>query len=159
MRYKVCIHCDSDFVPASPGQKYCSVRCREKGSAIVSKSRQYRKEVRAKNAQSAMKWKKENYIKTRIWALKHRALKDNVPFDLTENDFEVPTNCPVFGFVMDGKTRDTQWSFDRLIPELGYVKGNVRVISMKANRLKNNATVEDLRKIVEYLDNITSENI
>ena len=155
MRYKICAHCDSDFIPSNSGQKYCSVRCCEKGAEIVNKARQYKKEIRIKNAQAAMKWKKENYIKTRLCALKHRALKDNVPFDLTENDFEVPIHCPVFGFEMNGKTRDTQWSFDRVIPKLGYVKGNVRIISMKANCLKNNATVEDLRKIVAYLDNIT----
>jgi hypothetical protein len=37
-------------------------------------------------------------------------------------------------------------------PKLGYVSGNVRVVSQKANRLKQNATKEELQAIVEYMD-------
>lgn len=36
-------------------------------------------------------------------------------------------------------------SIDKVIPELGYVRGNVWVISNKANRIKNNATLEELK--------------
>lgn len=151
MRYKVCVHCDSDFIQETPGQKYCSVRCKTAGSKIVKKSKTFNKEVRLKRAKSCAAWKAENYLKSRISALKHRALKENVFFDLTEQDFTVPEICPVLGIPMDGRDKNHQWSFDRLVPALGYTKENVRVISMKANRIKNNASLEDLEKIVEYL--------
>ena len=39
-----------------------------------------------------------------------------------------------------------------MIPELGYIKGNVWVISNKANRIKNNATLEELRLLVKNLE-------
>ena len=40
-------------------------------------------------------------------------------------------------------------SLDRIIPSLGYVKGNIRVISFRANTLKNNATLSELELILE----------
>lgn len=41
---------------------------------------------------------------------------------------------------------------DRVIPELGYVKGNVEIISYRANRLKNDATYHELRAISLWLE-------
>jgi len=41
---------------------------------------------------------------------------------------------------------------DRLIPELGYVKGNVTWMSRRANQLKNNGSLRELRKIVEWME-------
>jgi hypothetical protein len=40
---------------------------------------------------------------------------------------------------------------DRIIPELGYVPGNVKIISMRANRIKTNATIEDIKNVLLYL--------
>lgn len=34
----------------------------------------------------------------------------------------------------------------------GYVSGNVRVISYKANALKRNGTLEELKKLVAWLE-------
>lgn len=42
-------------------------------------------------------------------------------------------------------------SVDRIIPELGYTKGNVRVISNRANLLKNNASIEEIELVLEDL--------
>ena len=43
-------------------------------------------------------------------------------------------------------------SLDKIIPELGYVKGNVRVISFKANKYKNDMDRETVQKILDYMD-------
>ena len=45
-------------------------------------------------------------------------------------------------------------SLDRIFPESGYTKGNVRVISWRANWIKNNSTIEEIEKL--YID---SQNI
>jgi hypothetical protein len=46
---------------------------------------------------------------------------------------------------------DNSPSLDRIVPEKGYVAGNIRVISQRANRIKSNATVEELRAVLKDL--------
>ncbi|WP_145960516.1 hypothetical protein [Novosphingobium meiothermophilum] len=41
-------------------------------------------------------------------------------------------------------------SLDRIEPELGYVPGNTIVISNRANRLKSDATIDELRAIASF---------
>jgi hypothetical protein len=91
------------------------------------------------------------YIITRI---KHNCKKNNIPFNLQEKDIIIPECCPVFGIKLEfneGKFSDNSPSVDRLKPELGYIKGNIRVISYKANRLKSDAKIDDLEKVIEYM--------
>jgi hypothetical protein len=88
----------------------------------------------------------------RIWyRAKRRAKVESLPFDIEVSDIVIPAVCPVLGkpFVIG----DPDWtpSLDKVIPELGYVKGNVYVISNRANRLKNDATLAELQEIVSYI--------
>ena len=48
----------------------------------------------------------------------------------------------------DGK--DASPSIDRIIPTLGYVRGNVIVVSLKANRIKNDATPDELMEVARF---------
>lgn len=102
--------------------------------------------------------KKINPALSLLKGAKGRATKNNLPFDITIEDIIVPAVCPVFGIpivVSDKIKTDNSPSLDRIIPSLGYVKGNVQVISWKANRLKNNATLGELQQLVSYLENWT----
>lgn len=68
------------------------------------------------------------------------------------NDIVIPEFCPVLGLkLQDGGTQDDSPSVDRKDSSLGYVAGNVRVISLRANRLKSNATLEELQALVNYM--------
>lgn len=94
------------------------------------------------------------YSRVCLSAIRSRAKKKGIPFDLVEADLVVPTHCPVLGIPLvprSGSFCDNSPSVDRLIPELGYVKGNCRVISYRANRIKCHATIEDLEKILDYM--------
>ena len=82
---------------------------------------------------------------------KRRAKEMNIPFDITFKDIIIPTHCPVLGFEFTSDNRETNPSLDRIIPELGYVVGNIKVISMRANRLKQDATLDELQKLVHYM--------
>ena len=55
-------------------------------------------------------------------------------------------------FYMFYSDTDNSPSIDRLIPELGYIKGNVNVISLRANIIKNNATKDELIKIANWME-------
>lgn len=45
-------------------------------------------------------------------------------------------------------------SLDRIVPSLGYVPGNVAVISHRANRIKSDATADELRAVADWLDGL-----
>jgi hypothetical protein len=88
-----------------------------------------------------------------MWA-KIRAKERNLPFSITVEDIMIPEFCPVLGIRLEPGTRqkhDASPTLDRIIPDLGYVPSNVRVISMRANRIKADATLEELERVVRYV--------
>jgi hypothetical protein len=65
-----------------------------------------------------------------------------------------PKKCPVFGVPLStgkGKMHDWSPSADKIIPEKGYVRGNIQVISMFANRMKQNATPKQLKQFAQWV--------
>ena len=95
-----------------------------------------------------------------LWkGCQNRAKKNNIPFNLEYTDVIIPEKCPILEIpIFRGNKRHipNSPSLDRLIPELGYVKGNVRVISYKANTMKSDASVEEIKmfakNIISYFD-------
>lgn len=86
------------------------------------------------------------------WLAKQRADRDGRPFSITMDDIVIPAVCPVLGIPIIpgvGKVTQNSPSLDRIKPERGYVPGNVRVISFRANSLKQDATVEELEKVLD----------
>ena len=92
--------------------------------------------------------------------LKSSAKKRGIPFDLTLpdlNDLTIPISCPILGIPIRynrGSLQDNSISIDRIDSSKGYTYDNIIVVSWKANRLKNNATKEELKKISEFYDNL-----
>ena len=83
-----------------------------------------------------------------------------MPFDLEPQDIKDKLNlagskCPVLGVDMEisklgSKNNDLTPSIDRIDPKKGYVKGNIIVVSMRANRIKTDATVDEIRKVANF---------
>ncbi len=89
----------------------------------------------------------------RMWhRAKFRAREKDLPFNLEIADLVTPELCPVLGVPFIEGDSDYTTSLDKLDPKKGYVKGNVQVITNKANRLKNNGTLDELKKVVAYLE-------
>ena len=84
---------------------------------------------------------------------KARAKKNGVPFNLTREDIFIPEFCPIFGIKLTygGPMKDSTMSIDRLIPSLGYTRGNVNIISMKANYIKNFGTASEHEIIAAWM--------
>ena len=86
---------------------------------------------------------------------KARAKKKGIVFDITIDDFNLPDKCPLLGIPLAVNydiSSDNSYSLDKIIPELGYVKGNVWIISNKANAIKSNASLEELQLLVKNLE-------
>lgn len=67
----------------------------------------------------------------------------------------IPEFCEALGIRLEfgkGCCHDASPSLDCIIPEKGYVTGNHAVISHRANTIKTNATVEELRKVADWLE-------
>jgi hypothetical protein len=90
---------------------------------------------------------------------KARALEKGLPFDLDTDYLQsiATDKCPIFGteFIWGlhrgNKLNNATASLDRIIPELGYVKGNVIFISHMANRIKNDVTENELYAVADWL--------
>jgi hypothetical protein len=98
-------------------------------------------------------WILRNPIKKFLYDAKRRALKKGLPFEVDISDVPIPKLCPVFGVPLTYTEGDKSYSpsIDCVVPALGYVKGNVAVISNRANRIKNDGTIEELEAIVKWL--------
>lgn len=104
----------------------------------------------------------DSYIKTPSgWAtrtvnrLKSKAKKKKIEFDLVKEDLSPPEFCPVLGIklILDkNEGNDFNPSVDRIDNTKGYIKNNVRVISGRANRIKSDASADELIKILNYME-------
>jgi hypothetical protein len=85
---------------------------------------------------------------------RHQAKKRGLEFTLRFEDVTWPEFCPVFGVRLErvGDRTHGDWSpsMDRVDSTKGYVPGNVIVVSMRANRIKSNATPEELQQIARF---------
>jgi DNA-directed RNA polymerase subunit RPC12/RpoP len=95
----------------------------------------------------------------RMWRrAKRRAKEQGIPFSIGVEDITIPKVCPILGIelrVFEGASggRDFSPSLDKINPLLGYIRGNVWVISHLANRMKANADASMLEKFAIWVLN------
>lgn len=135
-----------------PGTKYCPVCKKDLPRTSFS---------RALANKDGLQWKCIDCIFTShaedprirmVANAKIRAAKKGLEFDLSVEDIVVPDMCPVLGIKLlsnrGRQNRDSAPTLDRIDNNKGYTKGNVRVISYRANTLKTNSTIEELEKVL-----------
>ena len=122
-----------------------------------------KEKISAQNSAYKKAHREANIEKYMFREARYRAKKNNIPFNLTEDYLKriYPSDmiCPVLGFEMsvgvdENGWKDTSPSLDRIIPEKGYVQGNVVVVSMRANLIKTNATPEEIRKVADFYEKV-----
>ena len=104
---------------------------------------------------------KLQHLKAYLGNARARAKRDKVPFDLVLEDLvAIATDeCPIFhtkfvwgaSLLGKGRTRPDSPTLDRILPELGYVKGNVAFLSYRANRIKDNGTMQEHYDIADFI--------
>jgi len=114
----------------------------------------YRRANLSKINEYCKKYKKKNIEQTMLSAAKARSKEFGLQFNIDISDIVVPDLCPVLGMKLSTEgSKQNSPSLDRIFPEYGYTKGNVRVISWRANWIKNNATPEEIEKL--FMDSIS----
>jgi hypothetical protein len=93
----------------------------------------------------------------RLWQrAKQRARRDGREFTIFPEDIHIPDVCPVLGTpLLVGGTytkRANSPSLDRIDNSKGYTPDNICVISNRANNLKNDATPEEMRRVLAYME-------
>ena len=125
-------------------------------------------EWRARRQQQSDSWRHKNRDRVRINARKNykkwlparlvqlakvRSEKKQIPFSITKDNFVIPKLCPVLGIELKqgrGHSCPNSPSLDRIVPEKGYVKGNIIVVSHKANSIKNAGTATEIGRVYRF---------
>tara|TARA_R110000868_G_C10972576_1_gene770490 strand:+ start:25300 stop:25683 length:384 start_codon:yes stop_codon:yes gene_type:complete len=109
--------------------------------------------VYEKKIQEEARTDKILHAKILIKNCRRRAKAQNLPCTITYEDIPIPEKCPILGIELKfnrGKVNRDSTTVDKIIPSLGYVKGNVIVISMKANLIKNDATPDEIIAVGKF---------
>lgn len=136
--------------------------------------REYYKEWREKNKEHVKNYRDDKYKdyaehmgqerlnkpdRFLLSRAKSRAKKKGIAFNIDKSDIDVPIICPILGIPIikeykkgtNGGPSPNSPSLDRVDNSKGYIKGNVRVISHKANTMKHNATPLELIRFAEWV--------
>lgn len=119
-------------------------------------SSEYHKRNREKANKRAKIHRRDNPKYHFFNRVKERAKRLGLEFELTIEDIDPPQYCPILGIpllemVPGRKNMDpNNPSIDRIDNTKGYTKDNIWFISLKANKLKNNATFDELIALGEW---------
>lgn len=142
---KYCGGCKA-WKPATPAEFYrdsnskdgLRSRCRD---CALSYNQSLRERDQAQDLQMAWSRSRDIHIRS-------KCSQTGIPYDLDpdyiNSIYPADNRCPIEGCELKpfgGRTDDSP-SIDRIIPELGYVRGNVQILSYKANRAKNDSSPE-----------------
>lgn len=94
--------------------------------------------------------------------IKSRAKKRGIKFEIKKEDIIIPDICPALGISLERESRDRWYSgpsVDRIDNTKGYIPGNITVVSRRANILKKDATLDELKLLSEYYEHFRHKQI
>lgn len=104
----------------------------------------------------------ESLKKALLSGAKERSKRKGLPFNIDISDIIIPNYCPVLGIKLEvcfdkkgGKAHSP--SLDRIDPALGYVKGNILVMSRRANLIKTDASLAEIEKVATFLRSLLED--
>lgn len=88
-------------------------------------------------------------------AARHRAKKLGLEFNLDISDIVIPQFCPITGLELGTSNQKggepNSPTLDRIDNTKGYIKGNISVISKRANSAKSNMTLDQIERLIKYM--------
>ncbi len=148
---KACSCCDvykdeKEYYADKTGKLGLQHRCKECQKRNKGK---YTDNARERNRQHKM----EDPLNHMYSRLKKSAKDDNKVFSIKLEDLKFSDRCPIYGTEWDlSHIRSDQTpTVDRVDNTKGYIKGNVKIISWKANRLKHTASLKEIEALAKYM--------
>lgn len=148
------------------GRMWCCKECYDNNPGISQNN--YRKKFDSNFKNLIYSQKREsrlrNFVHSMWKAAKKRASERDLEFNIEESDIVIPDVCPILEVPLKFGTKgnyDYSPSLDRIDNTKGYIKGNIQVISKKANTMKNSATLQELqtfcKNILRYSPSYTEK--
>lgn len=91
---------------------------------------------------------------------KQNAKNKKWDFSIEYHDIVWNDVCPILGIKINWENEirgEDSPSLDRIDSSKGYIPGNVAICSWRANRIKNDGTEEEHRKIADYLHSLLQD--
>lgn len=171
-KVKICAKCKEEkevdyfyYLKNRHGNFYHDTYCKKCRYANTLKNRHTtiaNKRERRKNdpvwKEKERKLKRESFIRCYRQSMysrcRYRSQIKGYDFNIEPSDIVIPEKCPILGITLIKGTKDNYMqspSIDRIDNSKGYVKGNIQIISTKANSMKNSASREELLKFAKYI--------
>jgi hypothetical protein len=136
--------------------------CDKKAREVYRKRPEYKKALIriAENRQLVNKaYPKIRWLRDTWDNLKKRSKKQKLEFTLTKDILMGKTVavCPILKCKLDysgGPNVAIRASVDRINPKKGYTPDNIQIISFRANSIKSDATLKELKSVVKYMSRL-----
>ena len=135
---------------------------------ILAKNKEYYKTYEGASErikENSLRWAEKNRYKKLFVAKKSRAKRNGIEFTILLEEIDFPEYCPILKLKLnysvhtkDRICRSNSPSFDRIDPSLGYISGNVQIVSMLANMMKSYATKENLISFANWVNQTYGES-
>lgn len=149
-----CGHLETDLATRGPNKGSCKICLhRRRVNAYYYANKEKVKAYWRQYREAGKDWRLRNVEKALLMGARMRARRKGIPFSISVDDIIIPEKCPVLGIKLvssSGPRSGASPTLDRVDNSLGYVKGNVVVMSWKANRIKSDASIEELQAIVNW---------
>lgn len=134
---------------AEKSRKYWVERCKDPNFLPAQRKRRH-------------KFRKNNQERLLIYACRKRARELELEFNLVLGDIKIPKRCPALGIKIvptffGKRNKNSSPSVDRINNKKGYTKDNIIVVSFRANWLKNDGTVTELRRLANFYTNLENK--
>lgn len=175
-----CLECGLDISNKRKNTKYCSLSCSTRHNRLqvlqYNLPKNHKRCGKCHNVKSFLEFRKNknsafgySYFckecdKQRVYtrdkrkvlynAAKKRAKDQNLDFSIVLSDIVLPLKCPILNIELqfnEGRAMDNSYSIDRIDNSKGYIKGNIQIISFRANTIKNSASLDEIEKVYNYM--------
>ena len=148
---KTCTNCKKSIFDGRSDKKFCSDKCRMDYHNHIDRGDEYRDKMSKRVVRYYLDRKKKDPESHILFRARDSARRKGYKFNLEHDDIFIPEYCPLLNIKLTYNDAWASPSIDRINPKLGYIKGNVWIISRKANMMKQDISIELLKIFAENL--------